>query len=181
VANRNRWEDGETLDHTAALVFLASGRGAAAQSATQFRTFKQWNAYTHTETDGRSALHRLAAAGFQILGDHQTRDPAFIVTTVSRQHPSGRAPSCYPFKDGSKVTVEIDGAKFTMFTDRDSAWIENPSQEPELISAMKSGTRMTVQGTSRSGTLTTDSYSLAGVTAALDAIMKACPPEGATQ
>ena len=56
-----------------------------------------------------------------------------------------------------------------------AAFIENPAQEPQLIAAMKTGHVMTVQGTSRSGTQTTDSYSLSGVTAALDAIVKACP------
>ena len=61
-----------------------------------------------------------------------------------------------------------------MFTDKDSAWIENPDQENDLIEAMRKGTKMTVEGTSRRGTVTTDSYSLSGVTAALDAIAKEC-------
>jgi uncharacterized protein YodC (DUF2158 family) len=62
-----------------------------------------------------------------------------------------------------------------MFTDKDSAWIENPSQESDLITAMKGGTRMIVTGKSRRGTLTTDTYSLSGITAALDAMSKECP------
>jgi hypothetical protein len=40
---------------------------------------------------------------------------------------------------------------------------------------MKKGKSMTVEGTSRRGTVSTDSYSLSGITAALDAITKACP------
>ena len=51
--------------------------------------------------------------------------------------------------------VDIGGTKFTMFTDKDSAWIENPSQETDLIAAMQKGTRMTVVGKSRRGTITT--------------------------
>ena len=43
----------------------------------------------------------------------------------------------YAFKASSKVTVDIEGKKFTMFTDKDFAWIENPAQESTLISAMK--------------------------------------------
>jgi hypothetical protein len=67
------------------------------------------------------------------------------------------------------------GAKFTMFTDQRSAWIENPSQEGELIEAMRKGNRMVVRGQSRRGTITTDTYSLSGITAALNAIQKECP------
>jgi hypothetical protein len=40
---------------------------------------------------------------------------------------------------------------------------------------MKSGNNMTVEGTSGRGTVTTDTYSLSGVTAGLDAIAKECP------
>ena len=74
------------------------------------------------------------------------------------------------------MTVEIDGAgSFTMFTDKDSAWIENPTQETALIAAMQKGSKMTVVGKSRRGTVTTDSYSLSGISAALDAMAKECP------
>ena len=37
----------------------------------------------------------------------------------------------YAFKDGSKVTVDVEGKKFTMFTDKDNAWIENQAQEAD--------------------------------------------------
>ena len=39
---------------------------------------------------------------------------------------------------------------------------------------MQKGTRMTVVGKSRRGTVTTDTYSLSGISAALDAIAKEC-------
>ena len=63
-----------------------------------------------------------------------------------------------------------------MFTDKDSAWIENPAQETDLIEAMQKGNpHDRGQGTSRRGTVSTDTYSLSGITAALDAIAKECP------
>jgi hypothetical protein len=40
---------------------------------------------------------------------------------------------------------------------------------------MRAGSTMVVKGTSARGTRTTDTYSLKGVSAALDAIDKACP------
>ena len=49
------------------------------------------------------------------------------------------------------------------------------AQEASLISAMKGAKTMTVAGTSKRGTTTTDTYSLTGLGSALDAIAKACP------
>ena len=44
----------------------------------------------------------------------------------------------------------------------------------KLLAAMKRGNTMIVTGTSSRGTLTTDRYSLSGITAAIEAIGKAC-------
>lgn len=107
------------------------------------------------------------------------RDPAFfMVTTIPSKNIRNEASTIigYPFKGDSKVKVAIDGgSEFIMFTEKDSAWIENPAQEAELINAMRKGSRMVVVGTSARGTLTTDTYSLSGITAALEAIAKECP------
>jgi hypothetical protein len=61
-----------------------------------------------------------------------------------------------------------------MFTQGDSAWILNPAEEPELVSAMRAGSKMTVSGQSRRGNQTTYAYSLSGVTAATNKIMTEC-------
>ena len=72
------------------------------------------------------------------------------------------------------MTVDIDGIKFSMFTRQDNAWFSDRSGEAAFVEAMKAGNTMIVQGTSGRGTVSTDNYSLAGVTAALEAIAKAC-------
>jgi hypothetical protein len=43
-----------------------------------------------------------------------------------------------------------------------------------LVDALKAGSKMVVKGTSRRGTNTIDEYSLAGISAALDSVAKAC-------
>ncbi len=53
----------------------------------------------------------------------------------------------YPMKDGSKVTVDIDGKKFTLFTRGESAWVENAA-ESQLVAALKSGKAMKVDAVS---------------------------------
>ena len=81
----------------------------------------------------------------------------------------------YTFAANSVVTVTIDRADFPMFTKDDGAWAYTADQDAAMVRAMISGSRMTVKGTSSRGTTTTDTYSLAGFTAAHDAIDRACP------
>jgi hypothetical protein len=68
----------------------------------------------------------------------------------------------------------IDGKQFSLFTDDDTAWGGDAKVDSALVAAMKAGATMIVKGTSARGTLTTDTYSLAGFTAAHKAIDKAC-------
>jgi hypothetical protein len=164
---------------TAATALIAASAIAPAQSATGIGTFKQWGAYTSTEAGGKMCFvaAQPQSSKYQPEGV-RARDPVFfMVTTIPGKNIRNEASTIigYPFADNVKVTIEIDGDdSFTMFTDKDSAWIENPAQEADLIAAMQKGVRMTVSGKSRRGTLTTDTYSLSGITAALDAIAKEC-------
>jgi hypothetical protein len=80
----------------------------------------------------------------------------------------------YDLKEQSRVTVEIGDREFTMFTEGDSAWLVNKEDEPDLLEAMRGGTRMVVKATSRRGNSTTYDYSLSGVTAASDKMKADC-------
>jgi hypothetical protein len=162
----------------AALLLVGSAAGAVAQQATQIGTFKQWNAYTHTEAGGKVCYIASQPSDTKYSTPIKQRDPAFfLITTRPASKTRNEASTIigYPFKPDSKVIVDVDGQKFTMFTQNDGAWMEDTSQETALITVMQSGTKMTVTGTSRRGTEITDTYSLAGVTAALKAIDKECP------
>jgi invasion protein IalB len=76
----------------------------------------------------------------------------------------------YELKEGSKVSVTIGDKKFTMFTKGKSAWVENAAEEPALVAAMKAGRDMKVQAMSGRGNATNYSFSLKGITAALNSI-----------
>ena len=76
----------------------------------------------------------------------------------------------YALREGSKVSVAIGDKKFSMFTKGKSAWVENAAEEPMLIAAMKGGDDMKVQAQSGRGTKTSYSFSLKGISAALDSI-----------
>jgi len=72
------------------------------------------------------------------------------------------------------VTVDIDGKKFTMFTQGESAWLLNTAEEPQLVAAMRAGKAMKITATSRRGNPTSYEYSLSGVTAAANKIAEEC-------
>ena len=81
----------------------------------------------------------------------------------------------YPLKANTPAEIAIGSDKFELFTKDEGAYLESKDKEQALIEAMKKGTTMVVQGRSERGTLTTDEYSLLGVTAALDRGAKECP------
>jgi hypothetical protein len=80
----------------------------------------------------------------------------------------------YRYKKGSEVHVRIGGETFKLFTRYDAAWARSPAVDRKLVGAMRRGNSMIVTGISGRGTDTTDTYSLKGITAAHDAINKAC-------
>jgi len=59
-----------------------------------------------------------------------------------------------------------------MFTEKDAAWTETSADDATVVEAMRAGSQMIVQGKSSQGTMSSDTYSLGGVTEALKAIAK---------
>jgi invasion protein IalB len=82
--------------------------------------------------------------------------------------------SGYLFKEGSDAELSIDGKKFSLFTNKDGAWTRDAATDKAVVEALAKGKQAIIKGTSARGTATTDTYSLAGFTQALDAIDKAC-------
>ena len=81
----------------------------------------------------------------------------------------------YPIKTGSTVTITIDGKKFSLPTVKgETAWAADQATDNALADALQRGNSMVVKGTSQRGTLTTDTYSLRGTTAAYKALNTAC-------
>jgi len=84
----------------------------------------------------------------------------------------------YQYKDGATVTAQIGGAKFDMFAKNDAgagaAWVRERADEVRMIDAMKRAKQLVVTGTSLRGTVTHDTYSLAGLSDALAKIHDAC-------
>ena len=80
----------------------------------------------------------------------------------------------YAYKPGSSADLDVDGKKFTLFTDRRSAWTADARDRQGGHRGACQGGARGLKGSSVRGTATTDTYALAGFDKALGAIDKAC-------
>ncbi|MBY5371822.1 hypothetical protein HFO93_29470 [Rhizobium leguminosarum] len=76
----------------------------------------------------------------------------------------------YALKSGSTVEASIGERTFKMFVKGNSAWVSDAALEPEFVNTLRSGSQMTLHATSARGTHTSYTYSLTGVTAALERV-----------
>ncbi|HUS97439.1 MAG TPA: invasion associated locus B family protein [Hyphomicrobiaceae bacterium] len=79
-----------------------------------------------------------------------------------------------PLKDSSPVIVQIGNQKFELFTKGDKAFVSDATEELKLLDAMKRGSFMVTKATRQDGQETTETYSLLGVTQAINSLAKGC-------
>jgi hypothetical protein len=148
---------------------------AAAERPQLIDTFRDWKAYTFSDAGGKICY--IVSVPSKQEGDYTRRGDVFFLVT---HRPSGQVfdeisvITGYTYKDGSTPKATVDGKGFNFFTRNDAAWPVGRSVEKSLLGAMKRGVTMVVTGTSTRGTLTTDTYSLRGVTAAMRKIDQEC-------
>lgn len=80
----------------------------------------------------------------------------------------------YPFAPGSIVGLNIGGTEFDLFTDGEWAWPESAEVDGKIIAAMKKGSSAILTARSARGTQTKDTFSLLGLTAAIEDAAKRC-------
>lgn len=156
-------------------VLACATSAAAAQSTTALGQFNRWTAYAYL-TNGAKVCYAVSQpTDSQPSGVN--RDPVYMFVTNRPKEGVRHEVSVvtgYPYKEGSKTEVKIGSDAFVLFTKDDGAWVQNAAEETRMIGAMKAGSDMVITGTSRRGTVTTDTYSLSGVTAAINKIDSEC-------
>lgn len=80
----------------------------------------------------------------------------------------------YPFAPGSTVQMQIGETTFELFTSGENAWPASAADDARIITAMKRGAEALITGRSSRGTITKDTFSLLGFTAALDEAANRC-------
>jgi invasion protein IalB len=165
---------GLAMASTVALAAPAK-KPAASAAPKSIGTFTAWTAWTATDSTG--LICYVSAEPTSSLPKGANRDPIhFLVVDRKGLGTRNEVQTLmgYPIKQGSKPTAAIDGRAYPMIPDGSGAWLASAADEPGFVAAMKAGRSLVVKATSTRGTDTTDTYSLSGVTAALDAANKAC-------
>lgn len=159
-----------------AAALLAASTLAAAQEPTSLGAFEGWEAYAYKAKDSRVCYIYASPTKSEAVKKVK-RDPIyFMVTHWPGRKVRGQISTIigYPFKEASMVKLSVDEKSFDLYTNGDMAWADGAETEKAIVTAMKTGTALTVTGTSWRGTETTDTYSLAGVQAAMDMIDATC-------
>ncbi|MCV6545739.1 MAG: invasion associated locus B family protein [Cohaesibacter sp.] len=160
----------------ATLFALASSASFAQGSASRIQQFKDWGTYVLNDSQ-RGKMCFAASQPKDMEPKNVNRDPVyFFITTRPREgvREEVNVITGYPYKEGSKTSIQIGSDSFSLYTSGDGAWLENAADEARLVNAMRRGSTMVVRGTSRRGTLTIDTYSLAGITAATKKALESC-------
>jgi invasion protein IalB len=159
---------------TAALT-LGLATTAMAQTPTLIGNYGDWAAYSFTENGNKVCY--MVSQPTKAQGNYTKRGDIFALVTHRPGENTKNVFSYitgYTYKEGSDVTVEVNGERFTLFTQKDMAWTPDQASDNRLADSIRKGSNMVVKGTSSRGTVTTDTFSLKGSSGAHDAINQAC-------
>ena len=168
-----------------AALLLSSGAmaqpkpGPTAQ-ATLLGQYGDWGAYT-AAPGGQKVCFALAKPTSSVDNPPNRRTAANVVYLFISTRPAEKVNNeisvlitGYAFKANSEASVAVGGANFAMYTQNDGAWVKNAAEESKLIEAMRKGADVVIKGTTSRGTQTTDTFSLKGITQAVDRAAQEC-------
>jgi hypothetical protein len=153
----------------------AAAPSAPSGAPTNIGTFSSWTAWTASDSSG--LICYVSAEPGSSTPKGVNRDPIhFLVVDRKGLGTSNEVQTLigYPIKKSTNPSAAIDGKSYPMIADGSGAWLAAAKDEDGFVANLKRGHALLVKGTSQRGTETADTYSLAGVTAALDAASKAC-------
>ncbi len=152
---------------------------AQAEDPTLLGGFKSWSAYSLGTGDSK-VCYALSQPTSK-TPPKVKRDPVYFLINDWPSRGAKSEPEIVPgyqYKDTSTVTVQVGADKFPFFTKNEDgvggAWVEQQPDEVRLIEAMKGAPQAIVTGISKRGTMTRDTYSLAGLGDALEKIYQTC-------
>lgn len=160
----------------AVTALVAFATAAQAQQATELGSFNAWTAWRATDASGQICYISATPTKSEPAGAN--RDPIhFMIIHRKGLGTKNEVQTLigYPFNTAkANASATVDGKSYPMVTEGSAAWLASTGDEAGFVAAFKAGSQLVVKGTSQRGTNTTDTYSLSGATAAMNAIDTAC-------
>jgi invasion protein IalB len=147
------------------------------EQAVLLGQFGSWGAYTATPGGKKVcfALAKPTAAVTEPAG--RKRDPSYAFVSTRPTEKVRNEVSMivgYPQKAGVDAAATIGSANYVMYTQNDGAWVKNAAEEAQMVETMRKGADLVIKSVSAHGTKTTDTYSLKGLSEALDKVAQEC-------
>jgi invasion protein IalB len=139
--------------------------------------YGDWGAYTASPGGKKICFAIAKPSSSETNPPNRPRNPAYMFISSRPADKVSNEVSIiigYPFKPNSEATVDIGSTSFALYTQQDGAWIKNAADEAHMVEAIRAGQSAVVKGTSAKGTRTTDTFSLRGLSQALDRTGQDC-------
>lgn len=164
---------------TALAALIAFGFAAplpvAAQGTKTVNKFSDWTKYSHEGAPGDICF--ITSQPRETKPADVERDRAYFYVSSWEKDGIRNQISVllgYEMDDKAEISIRIGSRSFTLFAKDNKGFVGDGTDELQLLDAMKRGNFMTVTARTKDGTETTDTYSLIGVTAAINALAAGC-------
>jgi invasion protein IalB len=152
-------------------------KSAPTDQATLLGQFGDWGAYK-ASPGGKTVCFALSKPTSAVTDPPgRNRDPSYaFVSTRPAEKVTNEVSIIvgYPQKPGVDASATIGSASYVMYTQNDGAWVKNAAEEAQMVDAMRKGSDLVIKSISSRNTKTTDTYSLKGVSEALDKVAAEC-------
>jgi hypothetical protein len=139
--------------------------------------YGEWGAYTASPSGKKVCFVISKPTAAQTVPPNRPRNPIYMFIATRPADKVSNEVSIiagYPFKPSSEASAAIGSTTFALYTQQDGAWIKNAGDEANMIGAMRSGDSVVVKGVSAKGTQSSDTYTLKGISQALDRVAQEC-------
>ena len=139
--------------------------------------YGEWGAYTASPGGKKVCFAIAKPTSSQTTPPDRPRNPVYIFISSRPAEKVSNEISIivgYPFKPGTEASAAVGSTSYALYTQQDGAWIKNATEEAQMVEAMRQGQTAVVKGMSAKGTQSTDTFSLKGLSQALDRTGQDC-------
>jgi len=161
----------------AAAAPAAQAPAAAGAKPTLLSQYGEWGAYAASPGGKKVCFAIAKPLSSETTPPNRPRNPSYMFISSRPAEKVSDEVSIiigYPFKPNSEATAEVGTTSFALSTQQDGAWVKNATEEAHMVEAMRAGQSAIVKGISAKGTHSTDTFSLRGLSQALDRADQEC-------